>query len=131
MSNTNIQSQSIRNTNFIRLSGEMTFDNNEMMNELGGKIHCLFDIENVISKIKDMGRDKLTYKVTELVKNGNNIKFYVKTKFGVTSVCVPVILPTICFHPWILRIDKNFARIRDGVGFFYDQGFDIYIIPIN
>ena len=132
MSTMNVESARVGKTKVVALTGEMTFDNNKMMNELGNKFHYLFgNIENVISKIKDKGGDKLTYEqLTHLITNGTKREFYKKNKIWCYLCVRPSDFKNYMFSPVDSENrDNNFARIRGGVGFFYDEGFDIYIVP--
>ena len=38
----NVECERVGKTKVVALTGEMTGDYNEMMNELGNKFHCLF-----------------------------------------------------------------------------------------
>lgn len=132
MSTMNVESARVGKTKVTMLSGEMTFDNNKMMNELGGKFHFMFgNIEKVIGKIKDKGGDKLTYEqLTHLITKGTNMEFYDENKIWCYLCVRPSDFKNYMFSPVDSENqDNNFARIRGGVGFFYDEGFDIYIVP--
>ena len=109
------------------LSGNLTFDISEMMQELGDKYHCLFgDVENLITKLP---RGKLSKEeVTHLITNGTTSEFYSDIW------CYICIRPTDFANYMFSHIDSenrenNFERIRNGVAAFYDKGFNIYIVP--
>ena len=116
----------------IVLEGNLTFDYNEMLNELSSQNHCLFgDIKNVIIKIKNKGGDKLTFEqVTHLVANGTNMDFYDENNIRCYLCVCPRTFANYMFPPMESENrDNDFARIRGGVSFFYNKGFEIYIIP--
>ena len=132
MSTMNVESRRVGKTKVTMLSGEMTFDYNEMMNELGDKFHCLFgNIEKVIGKIKDKGGNKLgAEEINHLVTNGTKREFYDENKIWCYLCVRPSDFKNYMFSPADSENrDNNFARIRGGVDFFYKKGFDIYIVP--
>lgn len=132
MSTMNVECERVGKTKVVALTGEMTSNYNEMMNELGNKFHCLFgNIETVIGKIKADGSDKLTIDdINHLVTNGKIREFY-KEKNIWCYLCVrPSDYANYMFSPIDSENrDNNFERIRGGVSFFFGEGFDIYIIP--
>lgn len=112
----------------IVLSGNLTSDCNEMMNELGDEIHMLFGyIPNLIKKseIKD---SKLTANdITKLYMVGITERYYENIW---AYLCVrPSDHANYMFSP----IDSEnrtdaYERLRTGVVFFASKGFDVYII---
>ena len=74
----NVECERVGKTKVVALTGDMTGDYNEMMNELGDKFHGLFgNIEKVIGKIKADGSNKLTIDdINHLVTNGKIREFH-------------------------------------------------------
>lgn len=119
----------IGKTKVVMLSGEMTFDHDQMMRELGGKHSFLFgDVEKLIAKLP---RGKLSKEEVEaLLANGTSMSFYENIW------CYMCIRPSDFANYMFSHIDSenranNFQRIRNGVCAFFNKGFDIYIIPCS
>ena len=131
MSTTEIKTTQIGKTKVVMLSGDMTSDHAQMMKELGNKHSFLFgDVEKLITKLS---RGKLSKEeVMALLKNGTSRSFYDNNDVWCYMCIRPSDFANYMFSP----IDSenrnnNFQRIRNGVCAFFNEGFDIYIIPYS
>ena len=115
----------------ISLTGEMTFEFDEMMNKLApnGSNFLLGDLKRTIPKILER-RPKVEKKdIENLVRNGTTREFY-KTNNIYCYLCVrPSDYASYMFSPEDSENrDNEFQRIRRNVLKFYANKFDIYII---
>ena len=121
------------NGSITTLTGNLTFDASEMMRELGNRYHCMFgDIKKLILKLPT----KLSMNdISDLYNNGTTREFYSDKNIW----CYLCVRPTMrgkedyanymFSHIDSENRDNNFIRIREGVKFFYNNKFDIYIVP--
>ena len=114
--------------NITCISGELTFDFKEMMNELGDNPHCLFgDINKLLggSDVEEMNienrLDLLTNGTTSAYYQHNNVYCY---------LCVRESdLKNYMFSPDDSENRENeYNRLRRGVESFAKEGFKIYIM---
>ena len=114
--------------NITCISGELTFDFKEMMNELGDNPHCLFgDINKLLggSDVKEMEpKDML-----DLLANGTTGAYY-QDRNVYCYLCVRESdLKNYMFAPCDSENrDNKYSRLREGVDHFANEGFKIYIM---
>ena len=128
MSTLNMETTTTQNGATVNvLSGNLTFNFNEMLKELGDKHHGLSgDVEKLITKLP---RGKLSEdEASDLFINGTRREFYNDIW---CYICIrPGDFANYMFsHIDSENRDNNFERIRHGVLAFYNKGFNIYIIP--
>ena len=115
----------------IVLSGDMTFDYNQMKREVASRYACMFgDAKNVISKIET---PKLTEEqILNLYQHGTNSNFYDSNKIWGYFCVNPNDYSNYMFSPIDgENRDNNYSRMRNGVASFFNDGFDVYIINSN
>lgn len=112
----------------VTLTGKLTFDLNKMMNELGDRHHFMFgDIRNLIPKLSIK---LLTENIIDLYNNGTTMEFYDNKNIWCYLCVRPSDYANYMFSPVDSENrDNNFSRIREGVTFFYNNKFDVYIMP--
>ena len=119
--------------NTITLSGDMTFDYEQMKQELAGRYESLFgDVKKLIPKLLAK-HPKLTIDdVTLLSTDGTNMTFYDKRKIYCYFCVRPSDYANYMFSPSDSENrDNRFVRIRMGVRKFFLDDFDVYIIPCS
>ena len=131
MSNITVNETTTNGARVIKLSGDMTFDYNQMKREVASRYSCMFgDAKNVISKIKT---PKLTKnKILNLYQHGINSNFYDSNKIW-GYFCVDPSDYSSYIFPLMEseNRDNHYSRMRNGVTSFFNDGFDVYIINSN
>ena len=116
----------------VALVGTLPSEFAEMKNDLSSRHHPLFgDISKVVDKInRDYGGKLSKAKIVDLAINGKNPKYYDAVwsylcvrQSDMANYQFPIDEPE--------NSEKQYARLRGGVVNFFDDGFDIYIIPSN
>ena len=119
--------------NTITLSGDMTFDYEQMKQELAGRHESLFgDVKKLIPKLLAK-HPKLTIDDVTLLSNyGTDMTFYDKRKIYCYFCVRPSDYANYMFSPSDSENrDNRFVRIRMGVRKFFLDDFDVYIIPCS
>ena len=115
--------------NITHISGELTFDYNEMLNELGDKNHmCFGDLSKQLVEHK-FGDPLDKTKINDLQNKGKNWSYY-ESKNIFCYLCIrPSDYANYMFSPMDSENrDNEFSRLRGGVKFFHEKGFDVYIV---
>ena len=115
-------------SNITHISGDLTFDFKEMMNELGGNPHCMFgDLNKVLggNDVKEMDPED----ILDLMTNGNTDAYY-QDRAAFCYLCVRQSdLKNYMFSPLDSENRDNlYNRLRGGVGSFAKAGFKIYLM---
>lgn len=128
MSNMNISTSNVGNSRVVEISGELTFNFNEMMSDLASNKCGMFgDINKLIPKLK---RGCLNdAEIIDVYNNAKN-KSYYDTKNIWCYLCVRPSDKSSYMFPIMEseNRDNNYSRLRNGVKKFYDAGFNVYII---
>ena len=125
------------NYNTTIISSKLTGNYEEMMNELGDKNHCLFGLL-CICHINNSKYLKLSSKyviaplsaseIVDLCDNGHDPHFYEKNRVY-CYLCVDDDLNNYMFSPEEAENrDNNYQRLRGGVCYFAEKGFNIYLM---
>jgi len=120
--------------NITHISGNLTFDFKEMMNELGDNPHCMFGkiaLEGGVlilsdgSHIAEMGPKD----ILDLMTNGNTDAYY-QDRDVFCYLCVRQSnLKNYMFSPLDSENRDNlYNRLRGGVRSFAKEGFKIYLM---
>ena len=121
--------------NITYMSGDLTFDFNEMMNELGDNPHCMFGDLNAMatsliafpgrSDVKEMGPEDML----DLFTNGITDAYY-QDRDAFCYLCVRQSdLKNYMFSPLDSENrDNEYNRLRVGVRNFAKEGFKIYLM---
>ena len=116
-----------KNGNVSVLSGSLTFDFSEMINELGENPHCMFgDLNKLIPKL---GKPLDDEKILELFQEGKTIEYFNKNKIWCYLCIQPETMKNYMFSPIDSENrDNQCNRLRSGVVKFKEAGFNIYIV---
>jgi hypothetical protein len=131
MSNMSIEHTTVNGNHTIKISGDMTFDYQQMKKEVAGRYDSMFgDAKNLISKLKS---PKLTSEqISDLTVNGKFSTFYDSNKIWGYFCVNPNDYSNYMFSPIDSENrDNNYSRMRNGVASFFNDGFDVYIINSN
>jgi len=115
----------------VNITGNLTFNANEMMLELGDRYHFMFgDIKKLIQE--KLPTKLSTKDISDLYNNGTTMEFYSDKNIW----CYLCVRPSDCANYMFSHIDSenrdnNFIRIREGVKFFYNNNFDIFIVTTS
>ena len=117
-------------SNITHISGNLTFDCAEMMNELGDINHMFFgDIskglaDHKFGNVLDDGTIN-----NELQNQGTTMDYY-NSRNVFCYLCVrPSDYANYMFSPMDSENrDNEFTRLRKGVKFFHAKGFNVYIV---
>ena len=114
--------------NITKISGDLTFDFKEMMNELGDNPHCMFgDLNKVLgrSNAKEMEPEDML----DLMKNGNTDAYYQDRNVWCYLCVRESDLKNYMFAPCDSENRNNeYNRLREGVRSFAKEGFKIYLM---
>ena len=124
------------NNNITVISGELTNDFQEMMNELGDKNHMFFGRLRYSEKAGDLvlpdntcvtSLSKTT--LSNLYENGTSEEYYLENG-GFCYLCMrPSDLRNYMFSPLDEENrDNDYQRLRGGVYYFAEKGFNIYLM---
>ena len=114
--------------NITCISGDLTSDFNEMMNELGDNPHCMFgDLNKVLgrSDVKEMETEDML----DLMTNGNTDAYYQDRNVWCYLCVRESDLKNYMFSPLDSENrDNKYNRLREGVKSFANEGFKIYLM---
>ena len=115
--------------NIITVSGDLTFDCAEMMNELGDINHMFFgDISKGLADHK-FGNALDDDAVNALQNQGTTMDYYNSRKVFCYLCVRPSDYANYMFSPMDSENrDNEFTRLRKGVKFFHAKGFNVYIV---
>lgn len=115
----------------VALVGELTFDTNEMMNELASNNHMLFGKISDLIKKPSIANNKLDsdFIALELCVKGQNADYFERNQIWGYMCVRPSDYANYTFCPDDSENrDNNYARLRGGVSWFSERGFDVYEI---
>ncbi len=127
MSTINVEQQG----NIITLSGDLTFDFDQMKRECAGRFESLFgDAKGVITKLKDRGRSAMTHEqIMKLYQNGKTSEYFENWNIWCYFCVDPNNYRNYMFSPEDSENrDNQYSRLRNGVMNFSSEGFEVYII---
>jgi hypothetical protein len=118
-----------KNGNVTILSGSLTFDFSEMMNELGENPHDMFgDLNKLIPELGEPLDDK---KILELFQKGITIEYFNENEIWCYLCIQPETMKNYMFSPIDSENrDNQCYRLRSGVVKFKEAGFNIYIVSM-
>ena len=117
-----------KNGNTTTLSGDMTNDFEQMKRECAGRFESMFgDVKKLLPKLGEA----LTHEhIMQVYNEGFTKSFYDKNKIYCYFCVNPDDYSNYMFSPSDSENrDNRFARIRMGVLKFFQDDFDVYIIP--
>ena len=119
--------------NITQITGNLTFDFNKMMNELGDNPHCMFGkiaLENGVLVLSDDSRiaEMVPTELEVLFANGTTDAYYQDRNVW-CYLCVRCDLKNYMCAPCDSENrDNEYNRLRGGVQNFAKEGFKIYIM---
>ena len=124
--------ESIGNTTI--LSGDLTMNTSEMMDELGDKNHMYFGQLRYSEKSGDLVLPDNTQvtnlsetTLLNLYNNGTNEEYFLENSTFCYLCVRPSDLHNYMFSPLDSENrDNDYQRLREGVHYFAEQGFKIY-----
>ena len=121
--------------NTIVISGELTFDFNQMLRKCAGRFETIFgDAKNLIAKLKENGCTALTkQQILDLLTQGTTEEFYSNQNVWCYFCVDPNSYRNYMFSPIDgENRDNKYDRLRRGVAKFSREAkFDVYIVPCN
>ena len=118
------------------LSGDLTMNTSEMMDELGDENHMYFGRIRYSEKSGDLVLPDNTQvtnlsetTLSNLYNNGTNQEYFLENS-AFCYLCVrPSDLHNYMFSPLDSENrDNDYQRLREGVHYFAEQGFKIYVM---
>ena len=112
------------------ISGDLTFDYEQMKRELAGRFDSMFgDAKQLIAKLEKKRPKLNACQINDLVVNGTTRNYYDSNKIWCYFCVRPSDYANYMFsHIDSENRDNNFARMRAGTAQFFNDGFDVYIV---